>query len=170
MNNKNNSSENKFETRARLLKERMLKSNIAKPELIKGCSEKEISDLEKKCDVVFPESYKVFLRNFGHGLGGYVMGDIDFFYNQIQPLTDLLRNEVLIYEGDPVLPEKAVVIAGRYGEQFMFFDGSGTVKEPPIFYYKENAQNFKKFGDSVFDLLEDEIEAAEHFFPNRNKK
>ena len=48
MNNKNNSTENSFETRAKLLKERMLKSNIAEPKWIKGCSEKEISDLEKK--------------------------------------------------------------------------------------------------------------------------
>ena len=155
MNNKNNSSENKFETRARLLKERMLKSNVAKPELIRGCSEKEISDLEKECDVVFPESYKVFLRNFGRGLGGYVMRDIDILLNRnIQSLTNLLRNEILVDEGDPVLPEKAFVFSNRYGEQFTFFDGSGIVKEPPIFYYMEYDKNFKKIGDSVFDILE----------------
>ena len=170
MNNKNNSLENHFETRAKLLKNRMLKSNIAKPELIKGCSEKEISDLEKKCDVVFPESYKVFLRNFGHGLGGYVMNDIDILYRNIQSLTDLLRNEILIDEGDPVLPEKAFVFSGRYGEQFTFFDGSGLVKEPHIFYYMEYAKNFKKIGNSVFDLFESEIEATEYFLKHRKKK
>ena len=100
------------------------------------------------------------------------MRDIDILYKdiEIESLADWLRDYVLIEESDPVLPEKAVVIAGRYGEQFMFFDGSGLVKEPPIFYYMENAENFKKFGDSVFDLLEDEIEAAEHFFQSRKKK
>lgn len=170
MNNKNNSLKNSFETKARLLKDRMLKSNIAKPELIKGSSEKEISDLEKECDVVFPESYKVFLRNFGRGLGGCVMNDIDILYPNIQSLTDLLRNEILIDEGDPVLPEKAFVFSGRYGEQFTFFDASGLIKEPPIFYYIEYAKNFEKVGNSVFDLLESEIEASEYYLKGIKKK
>ena len=160
MNNKNNSTENKFETRARLLKDRILKSNVAKPELIKGCSEKEISDLEKKCDVVFPESYKVFLENFGHGLGGIILSDIDILYEDIFGLTDRLRNEVLIYEGDPILPKNAFVFATRFGEQFMFFDTSTATDEPPILHYMENHKSFSKVGNSIFDILEKETQLS----------
>ena len=40
-----------------------------------------------------------------------VMNDIDILYDDISGLTNLLRNEVLIDEGDPVLPEKAFVFS-----------------------------------------------------------
>ena len=147
-----------FEAKAEALNKKMLESGVANPDLIKGCSEREISILEKENDVVFPHSYKVFLKHFGRGLGGWVMSDIDVLYDDISGLTDYLKNEVLIEEGDPCLPKKAFVFTGRYGEQFMFFDASGVIKEPPIMYYMENASEFVEKGKSVFDILEGEIE------------
>jgi len=160
MDNQDSCLENSFELRAKSLKSKMLELNLARPDLIKGCPEKEISELEKKCNVILPKSYKVFLENFGHGLGGRVMNDIDILYNQISGLANLLRNELLIDEGDPCLPEKAFVFASRYEEQFMFFDASGLVEEPPIFYYMENDIAFKKVGNSIFDILDDEAKGS----------
>ena len=154
-----------FEHRAKTLKNIMLVLEVAKPDLIKGCSEREISLLEKERDVILPNSYKTFLRYFGHGLGGRVMSDIDILYEdiytsiryEISSYENLLRDEILIEEEDPRLPKKAFVFSARYCEQFMFFDASSLVKEPPILYYMENDKEFTRVGDSVFDILESEI-------------
>ena len=51
-----------FETKAEVLKRKMYRSRAAHFNLIKGCSEPEISILEKENDAVFPHSYKVFLK------------------------------------------------------------------------------------------------------------
>ncbi|BAZ45677.1 hypothetical protein NIES4102_27030 [Chondrocystis sp. NIES-4102] len=161
MSNLNNSLEKDITLRAANLKNMMLDLGLANPHLIKGCSKQEIINLESEYNVTLPNSYKVFLENFGHGLEGRVMNDIDILYDQVLPLTSIARNQILIDEGDPVLPEKAFVFCMRYGEQFMFFDASGLVEEPPIFYYMENDTAFKKVGDSIFDILEGEINFSE---------
>ena len=159
-----------FEHRANLVKQRMLRSNIALKTHIRGCSIDEILILEQRYHIVLPQSYKVFLKHFGHGLGGYVMNDIDILYDNIQGLTNILRNEVLIEKGDPSLPDKAFVFASRYEEQFMFFDASGLLEEPPIYYYIEDAENFDKVGDTIFDILDDEIKATEHYLATNRKE
>lgn len=147
-----------FDTRAIALKNKMIELNIAEPNLVSGCSKEEIEKLEQDNNVIFPKSYRVFLEYFGHGLGGTVMSDINILYEDIQGLTDRLRNEVLIYEGDPILPENAFVFATRFEEQFMFFDVSSSQDEPPILYYMENHESFSQVGKSIFDILEKEIE------------
>ncbi|MEM8718335.1 MAG: SMI1/KNR4 family protein [Cyanobacteria bacterium P01_G01_bin.39] len=150
-----------FETRAITIKKIMIELAIADPSLIKGCNHQEIMQLEQENNVSFPQSYKVFLQHFGHGLGGRVMNDIDLLYEDIPGFTNLLRNEVLIEEGDPVLPNKAFVFAARYGEQFMFFDTSTLPMEPPIFYYHmDYDDDFSQAGNSIFDVLEREIQLA----------
>ena len=149
-----------FEAKAEALKKKMLGLGVAHFNLIKGCSELEISTLEKENDVVFPHSYKMFLKHFGHGLGGVIMKEIDILYDEISGLTDFLKNKVLIEEGDPLLPEKAFVFSGRYGEQFLFLDASGLIEEPPTMYYSIDDNEFTKKGKSVFDLIESEIELS----------
>ena len=151
-------SDKDFETRAIALKNKIIELNLADPNLVRGCSNKEIEKLEQDNKVIFPKSYRVFLENFGHGLGGIIMSDINILYEDIHGLTNQLRNEVLIDEGDPILPENAFVFATRFGEQFMFFDASSSQDEPPILYYMENHESFSKVGNSIFDILEKEIE------------
>lgn len=160
MNKINFGSNEEFTTRAITLKKIMIELGIAEPSLIKGCNYQEITQLEKENNVAFPKSYKVFLKYFGHGLGGRVMNDIDILYKDIFGLTDILRNEVLIEKEDPVLPKNAFVFAARYGEQFMFFDSNNLQDESPIFYYMENDKNFTQIGNSIFDALEKEIQLS----------
>lgn len=160
MDNQSQSLEKKLIDRAMRLKKDILHQNLGNPKWIKGCSEFEILSSERKYDVILPLSYKVFLRNFGHGLGGRVMKEIDILYNNILDLTNVIKNEVLIEEGDPVLPNKSFVFAGRYNEQFMFFNADGSEEDPAVFYYMINDEKFRKIGDSIFDILEDEVSEA----------
>lgn len=144
-------------SRAMRLKQSILQSEMGKVNLIQGCSEEEIQKLEKQHDVIFPISYRIFLKNFGHGIGGKVMSDIDFLYNSLDSLTDIARNEILIEKEDPILPKQAFVFAMRYGEQFMFYDANGLDEDPPVFYYMEDDKEFTKIGDSIFDIFEEEF-------------
>ena len=141
--------------RSNNLKKRIISSEIATVNQIKGCSDEEISILEKSCGLILPYSYKIFLKTFGHG-AGRVMRDMDIFYDSVFELTDKAR-EILSYEGDPVLPEKAFVFTMRYGEQFFFFE-TDQGDNPPIFYYIEDDTDklIKRF-DSIFDFVEVEI-------------
>lgn len=154
------------------LKEKIIKQAVGYSDLIKGCSESEILKLEQKYNIVLPPSYKIFLKFFGHGLGGRVMNDCDILYGDIFSLTDTIRNEVLIEEGDPVLPDKAFVFSGRYNEQFMFFDASGLKREPDVMYYMIDEDNFSKIGESVFDIIESEVESSvrRKFYREQNKR
>lgn len=150
-----------YENIAQTLRKEILHHHLfVDRKMIKGCSIQEINKLEQENNVVFPESYKTFLKYFGHGLGGYVMGDIVFLYNEISGLTDYLRNEELIYEQDPILPINAFVFAMRNYEQYMFFDASGIEKEPPILSYKENESKFVEVGKSIWDIIKMEINFA----------
>ena len=160
MKESNYQSSQLIENKAIELKEKIVKQGLGSSELIKGCSESEILKLESKYNVILPQSYKIFLKFFGHGLGGRVMNDCDILYDDIFSLTDTIRNEILIEEGDPVLPDKAFVFSGRYNEQFMFFDASGLENEPNIMYYMIDEDNFRKIGESVFDIIESELESS----------
>jgi hypothetical protein len=160
MNNQDSCLENSFELKAKSLKSKMLELNLARPDLIKGCSEKEIFELEKKCNVILPKSYIAFLKYFGHGLGGQIMYDIDILCNKILGLTDFLRNEILIEEEDPLLPEKAFVFSARYGEQYMFFDLENPRNESSIFYYKVDDKEFTFIDKTILDILEKQIELS----------
>ena len=146
--------------RADCLKRGIIENGLGRESDIKGCTESEILELENKYDIVLPLSYKVFLKNFGHGLGGTIMKDCDILYKDVFLLTDIVKNEILIEEGDPTLPEKAFVYSGRYNEQFLFFNADGLVEEPETYYYMIDDTEFKKIGNSVFDTLERSFKGA----------
>lgn len=167
-----NSLKSKFADRAKQLKAYIIEQNIGISDLIRGCSKSEIIKLEQKYQILLPESYKVFLENFGHGLGGRIMNDCDILYNDIFDLTNTARNEILVEDGDPTLPEKAFVFMGRYKEQFWFFDVDGTTKEPSIYDFHVDDAKFNKTPYSVFDYLESEakfLQGREQRKKKRNK-
>ena len=157
-----------LEARKNALYKRIIQPQIGKPELIKGCSEQEIEELEKACGLSLPLSYKVLLRNFGHGFGG-IAYDVEFLYQDVFPLTQIAR-EMLQYEGDPVLPENTFVFAMRYREQFAFFEVKKGIEDPPIFFYMEEDENFTKTDDSIFGFWEAEIKLKEQLVARRRER
>ncbi|MGF1485801.1 MAG: SMI1/KNR4 family protein [Prochloraceae cyanobacterium] len=153
--------------RSNELKKRIILSKIATVNQIKGCSNEEISILERSCGLILPYSYKIFLKTFGRG-AGRLMRDMDIFYDSVFKLTEEAR-EILSDTKDPVLPENAFVFTMRYGEQFFFFEINQGIDDPPIFYYLENATEFIKKFNSIWDFVEAEIELHEDFIAERQK-
>src|SRR5215472_12204415 len=103
---------------------RLIAVRVAKPEEIIGCSDEEVELVEKKYDVVFPTSYRLFLKTFGKAAGDFLR-DADYLYDSLLTLTDEAK-ELMPDNGEPVLPDRTFVFSMRYREQFVFFVG----KEP----------------------------------------
>ena len=157
-----------LEARANALRNQIIQFQIAKPEELIGCSDKEIEALEKACGLILPYSYKVFLKNFGHSFGG-VADDVEFLYQDVFPLTKIAR-EILQYEKSPVLPQSAFVFTMRYEEQFFFFEVEEGIENPPIFYYMEGDKSFSKKYGSIFDLWEGEVKLEKEILVRRQER
>ena len=168
MNHSEKEIKKSLEARANALRNQIIQSQIAKPEQLIGCSDKEIEALEKACGLALPYSYKVFLKNFGHCFGG-VANDVEFLYQDVFPLTKIAR-EILQDEGDLILSEKAFVFTMRYGEQFFFFEAEEGIENPPIFYYMEGDRSFSQKYDSIFDLWEGEVQLKEEILARRQER
>jgi hypothetical protein len=143
------------------LVERLIASGIAKPGQIAGCSDSDITRIEGTSGVQLPAAYKAFLRVVGKN-AGQLMGDIDFLYEGVLALN--ARAAAILdnwEEGKLVLPAKAFVFSMRQGEQFMFFIADGRSDDPPVYYYFEGWGQFKKAANSLWEVIEAELEMQE---------
>lgn len=147
-----------FENTAEDAKKKIISSNIASPDEIKGCTEKEIKELEHFLSVQLPLAYKIFLKAMGHG-AGRLMRDADVFYGALKGLTKE-ASEILTDEKMSPLPEKSFVFGMRNGEQFLFFVCDGE-DDPEIFYFMEGNESFEKKYNSFWGFLGDEIRHIE---------
>jgi len=147
-----------FENTAENAKKRIISSNIALPDEVKGCTEEEIKKLEIVLNVQLPLAYKAFLKVMGHG-AGRLMRDADVFLDVLKGLTKE-ASEILADEEMPPLPDRAFVLAMRNGEQFLFFICDGE-DDPEIFYFMECNDSFEKKYSSFWDFLDDEIRHIE---------
>lgn len=155
-----------FENIAENAKNRIISSNIALPDEIKGCTEEEIRELEVFLDINLPLSYKAFLKVMGHG-AGRLMRDSDVFFDVLKKLTKE-ASEILLYEGTLSLPDKAFVFGMRNGEQFLFFTCDGE-EDPEIFYFMDSSSYFEKSYSTFWEFLNDEIRYIELIDIERKK-
>jgi hypothetical protein len=156
----NNNRKKQLVARANELKNRMIDSGIANPEKIKGCSEEEISELEKVCGLSLPYSYKVFLQYFGHGLGGRVMRDVEITYEFIFRIIEEFK-EFQSNECKPQFSSNTFFFSTRYGDQYLFFEVDEMVDDPSIFIWTVGNDYFTKVTESIFDILEEEMKLTE---------
>jgi hypothetical protein len=144
---------------------RLLSSGLARPEEIVPCSDKEIHHIEKTVRVSLPAAYKEFLRVAGKK-AGCLFADVDVgvFFPGVLDLTESCARILSEWEGDSLrLPENAFVFANRYGEQFMFFVCDQMSEDPPVFFYHEDRHYFDKISESVWQVIETELNKWEAF-------
>ena len=147
-----------YKDKAKDIYKRLIESRWATSIQIKGCTEEEIIFIEHKYKIKLPESYKLFLRMFGHGCG-YIMEDIDVLYDRILNETEYVNTRVFA-EGDKLkmLPANIFVFASRYGEQFLFFDTDLNEEDPPYYYYYwEDGEEIVKYDESMWCFIESEL-------------
>lgn len=152
--------------RATEFRELLIARGIATPETLVGCTEEEITELERAKGLELPETYKQFLRIAGVKAGEF-MADIDAFYPAIRELTTGIREDL---EGIVELPPQAFVFAQRLGEWLTFFIADGT--DDPIIYGWSEADETqtKAFYTGFWDFIADELKCgpyAQDFQPYR---
>lgn len=151
------------------LKRRLLEARIATPKSIVGCSQAEIAQIQTSLHLKLPKAYVDVLRAIGKRAGAFLR-DITFYFPKVLELRQI-TNEILDNweEGKLTLPDKALVFAMRHGDQLMFFVGDGTVDDPPIWSYEIGSGGFIQTSQSIWDVLESELQLSEEFrrkYPN----
>ena len=171
MNNSKDELKKSLDDRAKNLYQRIIQSNLATPERVKGCSETEITQIEQAYnELSLPYSYKVFLRHFGRGVG-HLATDLEFVYPNVLSLTQYERDvnkgaqEMAREEGtvftEELLPPNAFIFAMKYRMQSWYFLSEKGVEDPPIFYDLGEGDAARKVHESIFDFWETEVEYAE---------
>jgi hypothetical protein len=148
------------------LRERLIASRIATPNSLSGCSSEEIQTIEECLRLPLPRAYVDFLAAVGKRAGAF-MRDIDIFYPTLLRLRasaeEILENWE---EGKLLLPDNALVFSMRMGEQFMYFIADGKNEDPSIWFYIEEAGKFREIAESLWSVLESELQLSEDFRRN----
>lgn len=134
-----------------LIVELLVSKNIAKRKEIRGCSEEEITYLEKHFSLSFPKIYRDFLLTLGHGAGDFFIG-IDIYYNS---LIGIKEGAYELLEECPVdykIPHDAMVCTMYQGYQFMYFRVSEG-ENPPVYWYMEGDSQERKIASSFSQYL-----------------
>src|SRR5687768_10117032 len=105
----------------------LVATGVAAPTDLKGCSDADITLLERKYGVKLPASYRAYLKRMGRGAGRLFTHDhVSASYEDDLGLTEYERQRRRRPEPDrpaarPVeLPADALIILDRLGEQHLF--------------------------------------------------
>src|SRR4051812_42789113 len=111
---------------AQELMTRLIINGVATPDEIRGCSAKEIAELERQEGVHLPKAYREFLRAVGHG-AGRLMQDVSVFFKDVMGMAGRVKED---FEGIIKLPTNAFVFANRMGEVILYFIADGSSEDP----------------------------------------
>jgi SMI1 / KNR4 family (SUKH-1) len=132
---------------------------LARPAEIAGCTQEEVSSLEKRFGIVLPEIYRDWLRVMGRGAGHYLEGS-DAFYPGLLELRDA-AGELLRENGQPFsLAQDAFVFLMHQGYQFLYFRTEPLDPDPPVILYLEGEspeQKWEHVSDYFKQVLDDHL-------------
>lgn len=141
--------------------EQLVAGGVVDPSKLRGCTEGEITALEKRFAVRLPRAYREFLARMGSCAASFMRGtDIECAdLPQLRKYADdLLRRCAPSLVLDPA----DFVFAMNQGYTFLFFR-CGISDDPPVFLYVEDRTSFERVAESFSSWLEsaaqDEIEA-----------
>ena len=133
----------------------MFETGVGRPDQLRGCSAVEIAALEAKYALVLPNTYRRFLEVMGHNSGQLFAHDcVRVNYSRIRQMTEeqrrLHRDEP---EEQPIrLPDDALIVLGRFDEQFQFIRCQGT-PDAAIYYYEMGQPAAQYWSPSVVTWL-----------------
>ena len=140
--------------------DRLVSNNISEREQIRGCTKKEISEIEKHIGKKLPKQYTIFLETIGRCAGMFMI-DVEIFYPKMITLTDRIKKLV----GTSLkLPEDSFVFASRYGEQFLYFEIDSNPNPPIYRWSNDEPKSVKKVFKSIWDFVEEELESHEQLY------
>ena len=105
----------------------MADSEIATQADLKGCNAKQIAKLEANYGFPLPTTYRRYLKLMGNDSGRLFAHDhVDTDYDYVMDATTELRDQLTDFDFGYRLPNDALVILGRNGEQYNLIRCRGT--------------------------------------------
>lgn len=131
---------------------------------LKGCSEMELAELEKRHGGSLPLAYKTFLLALGCEAGGFMEGT-DFLFRNLTSLRHEALNLLKECNADLELGPRDFVFAAHQGYQFLYFNSEES-ENPGVFYYLDGEETSEKIASSFTEwfaqVVEDEVENKAH--------
>lgn len=143
--------------RGQAFRERMIARNFLAPNDSSGCTEDEIKEIEGKAGGPLPEAYKVFLRLLGKRTTK-VFDHVNMFVEDIE--ANLAIGGVT-EESDPPVPKGTFPCWTDYLGEVVGFFHLGESEDPAIYRMSIETGRVERIGDSLWDMMEAELEVAE---------
>ena len=154
------------------LVERLNETGVASRDQLRGCSADEIAALEAKYCIVLPDTYRRFLELMGHSAGQLFAHDrVEAGYARVLEMTEEQRrwhhDEP---EEQPIrLPDDALIVLGRFDEQFSFIRCRGTA-DSAIYYYEMLDPAAQRWSPSLVTWLNLWCDEAASVVGSRNRR
>jgi SMI1 / KNR4 family (SUKH-1) len=143
--------------------QKMVENYLVIESEILGCSEDEISSLERKYNIQLPQSYKEFLRKMGKNSSRLVdRNEFAIEYDDVMRMTEEQRqlidecklesDQLGLEEGILELPDNALLILCRLPTcEFYLIEANGG-EDSQVFYCGDDNKIIKEF-NSFWDVL-----------------
>jgi SMI1 / KNR4 family (SUKH-1) len=131
----------------------LIRRGVASPYTIRGCSTKEIAEIEAEVGRKLPLAYREFLMRMGRGAGEFYVGS-NLFYPDVLGISEAAHALVAEDEAGLVLPQDAVVFIMHQGYQFVFMRADEG-EDPSVYYYMERSGEFVKKAAQLSQFLID---------------
>lgn len=146
-----------LESRANDLVARMHQSDLINSAGEEGCS---MNEIERVCNDVgqqIPFSYQLFLQLLGK-VKSPIFSEVAILFDELDNVYDLVG--YLDSEMSQWLPLESIPFcAETIGGQVCFFLSTDDVIDPPVYRSALGTTRIKKVADSLWDLVEDEIDS-----------
>jgi hypothetical protein len=111
---------------------------------VKGCTETEVSDLERRYNLMLPTDYREFLLLAGRGADNIWRGS-DYTLDELPEIQEAAIE--LLSDKGLKLPDGSFVFHMHQGYQFLFVNSGG------VFYYLEGNEGIEKRYDSFTEFF-----------------
>jgi hypothetical protein len=139
--------------------EELVACGLARPNGIRGCSEKELCDLEVQIGKKLPAAYREFLSLMGWYAGELFKGS-DAFYGDIRSLQSSLPSDPDEFPRlDFRPPDDAIVIMSHQGYVY-FYVRQSEGDDPPVYRYMAGEPNAIQVNARFSEYLAESVAGA----------
>ena len=130
---------------------------LAGHNILEGCSESELKEIEAIAEAKLPEEYRTFMAVLGRFAGDFLSGS-DYLYPDVLKVKKYAEELLEESEVKVTIPKTAFPFFMHQGYLFMYFDcASGD--NPPVWRFMEGYDEPLKIADSFSEWLQDAISA-----------
>lgn len=144
-----------IEARCEAFVDRLIRTGVAAPGEVRGCSDDEIDDLESRYGVRLPRSYRLFLRRMGQAAGRLGECPDDLLYPAARKLAGM-RGELRHLPADFIVVFEGMELPWYLGLRCQGED------DPPVYYFdfEDEVVVIQRTYASWFDFLDVLLEEA----------